>query len=267
MTAEASHTLGLRLIARTATVTVGAAGLLLGSLTLLHSSRGDPWPALSVAPGPAAAPSTASRAPSATSDTTVQEPPSTAPTDRVSPAWAERVSEAAAIPYRALLAYASADLTIDAEQPDCGIGWNTLAAIGAVESAHGYYSEGTLRDDGYPDPPIRGVALNGQGVAAIEDTDGGVLDGDTTWDRATGPLQFIPSTWETWGADGNGDGVADPNQIDDAALAAARYVCASGPVITAAQWRQAVWSYNHSDDYVDRVAAIAHHYAVAVEAS
>ncbi len=64
--------------------------------------------------------------------------------------------------------------------------------------------------------------LDGSGdVAAVPGEAG-------TWQRATGPLQFIPSTWERWGSDGDGDGVADPQDIDDAAYAAARYLCASG---------------------------------------
>ena len=47
-------------------------------------------------------------------------------------------------------------------------------------------------------------------------------------DRAVGPMQFLPASWARYGADGNGDGVRDPHQLDDAALAAAAYLCA-GP--------------------------------------
>ncbi|WP_447407116.1 lytic murein transglycosylase, partial [Clostridium perfringens] len=83
---------------------------------------------------------------------------------------------------------------------------------------------------------IRGPALDGDGVAAIADTDGGRWDGDTLWDRAVGPMQFIPDTWSRWGADGNGDGAADPNQIDDAALATARYLCGASAMTDAAGW-------------------------------
>ncbi|MCW5954772.1 MAG: lytic murein transglycosylase [Propionibacteriaceae bacterium] len=182
---------------------------------------------------------------------------------RVDPEWARRTASATGIPVRALLAYASANLTVAAEQPGCGIGWNTLAAIGAIESAHGSHGGAVLGEAGYPDPAIRGVALNGDGVAAIRDTDDGAWDGDTRWDRAVGPMQFIPSTWARWGADGNGDGAADPNQIDDAALAAARYLCASGAMTSTAGWRAAVFSYNHSDSYVDDVAVTANRYAAA----
>ncbi|RJT90962.1 murein transglycosylase [Cryobacterium melibiosiphilum] len=184
-----------------------------------------------------------------------------APTMSVDPVWAEKVSAATGIPRRALTAYAAADLTVDAEQPGCGIGWNTLAAIGEIESGHGSHGGSVLSDTGYPTPAIRGIALDGSGVAAITDTDGGVWDDDAVWDRAVGPMQFIPDTWARWGADGSGDGAADPNQIDDAALATARYLCHGGDMTGSETWRAAVFSYNHVDSYVNDVAAVANQYA------
>ncbi|SIR90606.1 lytic transglycosylase domain-containing protein [Microbacterium sp. RURRCA19A] len=177
------------------------------------------------------------------------------------PTWTARTAAATGIPERALHAYASAALTLKVEQPGCGLGWNTLAGLGAIESAHGTHSGGHLDDAGYPEPAIRGIPLDGSASAAIADTDGGAWDGDATWDRAVGPLQFIPATWERWGADGNGDGVADPDQIDDAALAAGRYLCAAGEMTSAPGWRRAIFSYNHLDSYVDDIAAAANAYA------
>lgn len=173
------------------------------------------------------------------------------------PSWTARTAAATGIPERALRAYASSALTVQSEQPACGLGWNTLAGIGAIESAHGTHSGGGLDAAGYPQPAIRGIPLDGSASAAIADTDGGEWDGDAVWDRAVGPLQFIPATWQRWGADGNGDGRADPNQIDDAALAAGRYLCAAGEMTSAAGWRRAIFSYNHLDSYVDDVAAAA----------
>ncbi|GAA1056267.1 murein transglycosylase [Agromyces luteolus] len=178
--------------------------------------------------------------------------------------WLSVVSDATGIPARALSAYALAHISIAAEEPTCGVDWTTIAAIGAVESGHGSHGDSVLGADGLVQPKILGPALDGDGVAAIHDTDGGALDGDVTWDRAVGPMQFIPSTWAQWGADANGDGVADPSQIDDAAYAAARYLCASGPMTTPEGWRAAVFSYNHLDSYVDKVARIANGYADAL---
>ena len=179
----------------------------------------------------------------------------------VDPGWLSTVANTTGIPARALAAYATADLVVGREQPSCGIAWNTLAGIGSIESDHGRHDGSVLSADGYPVPAIRGIPLDGTQSEAIRDTDGGAWDGDTVWDRAVGPMQFIPDTWMRWGADGNGDGVADPNQIDDAALAAARYLCAAGAMTTPEGWRAAVFSYNRLDSYVNDVARTANEYA------
>jgi membrane-bound lytic murein transglycosylase B len=177
------------------------------------------------------------------------------------PAWVQRTAAASGVPARALSAYATAALVVAAEQPGCGLGWNTLAGIGAIESGHGSHGGAVLGEDGYPAPAIRGIPLDGTRSAAIADTDGGRWDGDAVWDRAVGPMQFIPTTWELWGADADGDGRADPNQIDDAALAAGRYLCASGEMASVDGWRRAIFRYNNLEEYVDDVAATADRYA------
>lgn len=174
--------------------------------------------------------------------------------------WISLISPRTGIPPRALAAYAGAQLHTKTETPDCSVGWNTLAAIGGIESAHGTSGGSVLGDDGWARPVILGPRLDGSTTAAIGDTDGGAIDGDPLWDRAVGPMQFIPSTWATWAADGNGDGRADPDQIDDAALAAARYLCHSGDLSDSANWRRAVYSFNHSDAYVVDIANLANLY-------
>ena len=94
-------------------------------------------------------------------------------------------------------------------------------------------------------------------LSAIRDTDGGRYDGDSVWDRAAGPMQFIPGTWRLWGADGNGDGVRDPQNVEDAALAAANYLCAGGRDLSRpADLTAAVLSYNHSQRYLSTVLGI-----------
>ena len=178
------------------------------------------------------------------------------------PVWAARVAQETGIPMRALLGYAGASLALAAEQSGCHLGWNTLAALGSVESGHGTHDGSALGADGTALPGIFGPALDGSAFAAISDTDRGAWDGSSEWDRAVGPLQFIPATWERWGADGNGDGVDDPQQIDDAALAAGRYLCHYGELSRPERWRTAVFAFNHVDSYVDTVAATANSYAV-----
>jgi membrane-bound lytic murein transglycosylase B len=176
---------------------------------------------------------------------------------RVSRAWAADVARRTGIPGRAVLAYAGAATAIAAEDPGCRLGWSTLAGLGAVESHHGTIGGSAPQEDGTVQPPILGPRLDGTDYDAIDDTDGGRVDGDPRWDRAVGPFQFLPSTWEQWGADGSGDGVADPQQLDDAALAAGRYLCSSGDLSQPASWRDAIFAYNHLDSYVDAVAAAA----------
>nr|WP_249777282.1 lytic transglycosylase domain-containing protein [Arthrobacter sp. C9C5] len=176
--------------------------------------------------------------------------------------WLARAAAQTGIPARALRAYVAAAATANAAAPACGIGWNTVAAVGFVESAHGTYGGGSLNTAGEASGPIVGPSLNGAGFAAIADTDGGALDGDSRWDHAVGPMQFIPSTWQLAGRDGNGDGKADPFNIDDAALSAASYLCAHGRDLSTAQgWTDAIYSYNQSDPYIRQVRAEATAYA------
>jgi hypothetical protein len=161
------------------------------------------------------------------------------------------------VPEAALRAYKNAAATMAETNPSCQLPWTLLAGIGRVESDHGRYGGSVLGSDGVPRPAIRGIALDGAGpVAAIPDSDHGLFDGDMVWDRAVGPMQFIPTTWEYAGRDGDGDGVATPNDIDDAALAAADYLCpASGSILAPGAMEAAILSYNHSDYYVALVSA------------
>jgi membrane-bound lytic murein transglycosylase B len=176
--------------------------------------------------------------------------------------WLVRAAAQTGIPARALQAYVVAAATANDSTPGCGIGWNTVAAVGFVESAHGTYDGGSLNAAGQASSPIVGPSLNGAGFAAIADTDAGVLDGDARWDHAVGPMQFIPSTWRLVGRDGNGDGKADPFNIDDAALSAATYLCAHGRDLSSPKgWTDAIYAYNQSDPYIRQVRAQATAYA------
>lgn len=177
--------------------------------------------------------------------------------------WANRLSPVTNIPQRALQAYANAHAFMAATRGDCRLTWVTLAGIAAVESQHGNFQGRALEADGRPSAPIIGIPLNGApGVRAIADTDGGLLDGDNIWDRAVGPFQFIPSTWAVWRADANLDGISDPQNIDDAALAAAQYLCADNRNLGAGDgWLRAILSYNNSVDYAQQVYGFSQGYA------
>ncbi|WP_393062714.1 lytic murein transglycosylase [Streptomyces sp. LN549] len=161
--------------------------------------------------------------------------------------WAE-----AGIPSTVLAAYRKAESALGRSDPGCRLPWQLLAAIGKVESGHA--GGGRVDAHGTTLSPILGPVLNGAGFANIPDTDGGGYDGDKTYDRAVGPMQFIPSTWAHWARDGNGDGRSDPSNIYDASLAAGAYLCAGTRDLTVrADLDRAVLSYNHSDTYLRTV--------------
>lgn len=159
------------------------------------------------------------------------------------------------IPRSALRAYRDAGERMRRDEPGCGVSVALLAAIGRVESNHA--RGGDVDRAGTTRHPILGPRLDGgPGFATILDTDGGRYDGDTVWDRAVGPMQFIPSTWARWGADGNGDDVASPHNLYDATLAASRYLCAGDRDLRQpGDLRAAILSYNHSEQYLRIVLA------------
>jgi len=101
-----------------------------------------------------------------------------------------------------------------------GPDWYMLAAVGKVESNHGQ-------------------AMGPSGAGAM------------------GPMQFMPTTWETSGVDGNGDGVANVMDPGDAIPAAASYLEDGG---APQDWYRALYSYNHADWYVKKVLAVAEAY-------
>jgi hypothetical protein len=154
-------------------------------------------------------------------------------------------------------AYRRAAAAASSFSPTCQIPASLLAGVGQIESGHGTHGGAAASGNGDVRPPIVGIPLPQLG----NDTDGGAWDGSATVDHAVGPMQFIPSTWRAYGADGNDDGVADPHNLFDAALAAAAYLCASGsPMATERDWRRGLWAYNHSEAYADDVIEAARRY-------
>ncbi|GLW07755.1 hypothetical protein Misp01_28850 [Microtetraspora sp. NBRC 13810] len=107
-----------------------------------------------------------------------------------------------------------------------GLSWTVLAAIGQVESSHG-------RNNG---PSSAG---------------------------ALGPMQFMPATWKAYGVDGDGDGTADIWSPYDAVPSAANYLCANGANQGGKKLEKAIWFYNHSWDYVNKVLGVARSFAAA----
>ncbi|MEW2632241.1 lytic transglycosylase domain-containing protein [Streptomyces sp. NPDC048389] len=165
----------------------------------------------------------------------------------------------AGIPASVLAAYKQAEQAIAASDPACRLPWQLLAAIGKVES--GQARGGRVDADGTTLSPILGPVLNGVGFANIPDSDDGAYDDDPVYDRAVGPMQFIPQTWQTWGQDANGDGRRDPNNIYDAALAAGRYLCAGGRDLgNKADLDRAILGYNHSREYLRTVLSWFEYY-------
>src|SRR5207249_10931596 len=172
------------------------------------------------------------------------------------------------LPRGAATACGYAELVSAQTHPTCDLCWTTWAGIGLGESDHGRAQGATLTADGMALPPIIGQPLDGlDGRKRVADTDGGRLDGDRVWDRAVGPMQFIPATWAQYAVDADGNGVSDPNDIDDAALAAASYLCGDGRDLGSGYgWWAAVLSYNNVQEYADRVIAAEKDYSLRSQA-
>ena len=171
-------------------------------------------------------------------------------------------ASAMGIPAAALAAYQRAETVINTADKSCNIPWQLIAAIGRVESDHGRVNGNSLNSNGLATPGIFGIPLDGSNnTARISDSDAGLYDSDAKFDRAVGPMQFIPSTWRVVGVDADSDGERNPQDIDDAALASAVYLCSGDDDLSAeAGQRDAVFRYNHSNSYVDLVLSIMNAY-------
>ncbi|MEU8388416.1 lytic transglycosylase domain-containing protein [Micromonospora sp. NPDC048843] len=179
--------------------------------------------------------------------------------------WAQQVGAKVDVPAVAMQAYGYAELVLSQTNRSCALSWTTLAAIGKVESDHGSTNGARLGQDGKAVPNIFGLPLDGkEGRMRIIDTDRGALDGDAALDRAIGPMQFIPTTWQEIGADADNDGRKDPHDLDDAALAAGNYLCKGGRNLSiAGDWWNAILSYNDVRRYAQDVYDTANRYGRA----
>lgn len=171
------------------------------------------------------------------------------------------VPSADGIPSVALTAYERATTAERVLSPHCQIPWQLVAAIGYLESDHGQIGGDSLDAQGREVLPVEGIPLDGtNGVALISDGKGGYA-------RAEGPMQFIPSTWAVWGADGNGDHHKDVQNIFDATLAAADYLCSGGANLAdLVNQPAAITHYNDSPIYVKNVMNVEAAYAQGLAA-
>jgi membrane-bound lytic murein transglycosylase B len=234
---------------------VGSIAVVIVVAVIIVALAPRPVPEALPTPGP-------TYAPPATPPALATKPASASIADLVSRDWLEATAERTGIPLRALAAYAGAAVAEQARKPTCGVSWNTLAAIGWVESRHGSFRGSTIAADGAVRPGIYGVALDGATTAHIPDSDNGKYDNDKKYDRAIGPMQMIPQTWRNWRTDASGDGRMDPQNIDDEVMAAANYLCRASPDMVGVDgWQQGIASYNSAPSYLVSVARAAIDYA------
>jgi hypothetical protein len=157
------------------------------------------------------------------------------------------------VPRGVFPAYRRATANLAVVRPNCGLTWPLLAGIGKVESAHA--SGGRVDVAGTTRGRILGPVLNGVGgTGKVKDTDNGQYDQDKIWDRAVGPMQIIPGVWTEFGADGNGDGFRNPNNVYDAVTTVAVYLCSKGDDLKSPRdLVAALLRYQHSKDFVATV--------------
>jgi membrane-bound lytic murein transglycosylase B len=166
------------------------------------------------------------------------------------------------IPMIALSAYRNTEMKMAAEAPGCGISWNLLAGIGRIESGHA--NGGAVDARGTAVYPIYGPALDGT-LPGNEVIIQSSVGNRVTYARAMGPMQFLPGTWARFAADGKGDGTPDPQNLFDATLAAARYLCSGGLNLRdPGQVMAAILRYNNSMPYAENVLGWAAAYATGV---
>lgn len=159
----------------------------------------------------------------------------------------------AGLPPRALAAYQLADSWCP------GLRWQLVAAIGQIESGHGTYGGAVVdADSGEATPRIFGPPLDGtngtQRLPVGEWIGWWGLPGP--WEQAVGPMQFRAPTFNRWAVDADGDGEANPHDIDDAAVTAANFLC-QGQDGSIVDERAAGLRYNASASYADDVLALA----------
>lgn len=166
------------------------------------------------------------------------------------------------IPPVVLNAYRTAEKIMATNAPGCGISWNLLAGIGRIESGHA--NSGATDARGTALTPILGPVLDGT-LAGNEVIVQSIAAGRVTYARALGPMQFLPGTWARYAADAIGDGKPDVQNVYDASLAAARYLCSGGLNLRdPSQVLTAILRYNNSMPYAQNVLGWAKAYVTGI---
>ena len=202
-----------------------------------------------------------STAPVAPSPSIAAAPGPARPADALG-AWAAKISNVTGMPVVAVQAYAYAQLVVRNNNPQCEIGWTTLAGIGEVQSHHGQAGGAVLDKSGRSSPPILGPALDGQdGRPLASDTDAGAFDSDPIFDHAMGPLMLLPAVWRANASDADADAILDPYDIDDESLAVAKLLCAGGEDLTQRSgWTTAVGRVQAGEAFAEAVFQAADSY-------
>lgn len=157
--------------------------------------------------------------------------------------WAAGLSGALDIPERALVGYATGELTLRKEQPDCHLSWVTLAGIGKASSDHARFGGDSLGGNGTATKALGSVPL--QGAA-----------GEAPGEQRSGPMQLTQQEWKRV------RGTGSIQDVDDAAIAAGRVLCANGTDLQQGLgWWKAIANYRDSDLFRQQVLGNAQLYA------
>lgn len=188
-----------------------------------------------------------------------EQPPPPAATDTPGPqppreqsdafqSWVGQVANWLDIPERAMRGYAETTRTLGQEQPDCHLSWVTLAAIGRTTTDHGRAQGNAIGEDGIMTEPL--------GTVKLRDFYGKVVSAP----KALGPMQLPPALWKKWQPD-TPDAEPNVQNIDDAALATGRALCASGGDLSSGeQWWSGVRAIQDAPLFLHRVLATANVY-------
>lgn len=164
--------------------------------------------------------------------------------------WISDMASRMDIPPRALVGYANAELRLRKELPDCRLSWITLAGIGKAASDHGRAGDRKIGPDGAISEPIGTVPVVAPGASAEQTV------------PAEGPMQLRPELWQQWQRSAREASEPDVQNVDDAALAAGRALCADGrDTSDGKDWWDAINAYHGSELFLQRVLANANLYA------